>query len=130
MPRAKPTIHNGIKFRSKFESEVAKQLEAADMPYEFETQTVIYVEPANTRKYIPDFILNNGIMVEAKGRWTVHDRKKIVLVIEQNPKLDLRMLFQRDHFLNKGSKTRYSKWCEKRGIKYAVGSVPQEWLDE
>lgn len=130
MPRARPTEYKGIKFRSKFESEVAKELDAKEMPFEYESQIVTYVEPATTKKYIPDFILNNGIVVEAKGRWTVHDRKKIVLVIEQNPKLDLRMLFQRDHFLNKGSKTRYSTWCEKRGIKYAVGEVPEEWLNE
>lgn len=130
MPRAKPTEFNGIKFRSKFESEVARELVEKKMPFEYESQIVTYIEPATTKKYIPDFILSNGIVIEAKGRWTVHDRKKIVLVIEQNPKLDLRMLFQRDHFLNKGSKTRYSTWCEKRGIKYAIGDIPEEWLEE
>lgn len=130
MGRAKSTMYDGIKFRSMFESTVAKQLKAAKMPYTFEDKVVVYVEPAKTHKYIPDFILNNGIIIEAKGRWTVHDRKKIVLVIEQNPGLDLRMLFQRDQFLNKGSKTRYSAWCEKRGIKWAVTTIPDEWLKE
>ena len=113
-----------------FEAEVAKQLVKGKMPFTFEDKVVVFVEPANTRKYIPDFMLSNGIIIEAKGRWTVHDRKKIILVIEQNPKLDLRMLFQRDQFLNKGSKTKYSVWCEKRGLKWAVGKVPDEWLKE
>jgi hypothetical protein len=130
MPRGRVTEYNGIKFRSKFESEVAKYLDEHGMGYRFEHSIVTFVQPAVTRKYIPDFELANGIIVEAKGRWTVHDRKKIVLVREQNPKLDLRMLFQRDHFLNKGSKTRYSAWCEKRGIPYAIGTIPIEWLEE
>jgi hypothetical protein len=113
-----------------FEATVAEQLDEAEMPFTFEDKIVVYVEPANTKKYIPDFMLANGIIIEAKGRWTVYDRKKIVLVREQNPKLDLRMLFQRDHFLNKGSKTRYSQWCEKRGIPWAVGTIPENWLKE
>lgn len=130
MPRGKATVYKGTTYRSKFESEVAKKLDKDGVDFEFESQVVVYVEPATTKKYIPDFILGNGIIVEAKGRWTVHDRKKIVLVKEQNPKLDLRMLFQRDQFLNKGSKTRYSTWCEKRGIPYAVGEIPKEWYEE
>ena len=55
----------------------------------------------------------------------------MVLVIEQNPKLDIRMLFERDHKISKRSKTRYTEWCEKRGIVCAVGrEIPKEWINE
>lgn len=118
-------------FRSGFERGIAEDMLEKDVVFQYEEDTILYIVPAATRKYIPDFKLPNGIIVEAKGRWTLEDRKKIILVREQNPKLDLRMLFQRDQALNKGAKTTYSTWCEKRGIPFAVGKViPQEWLNE
>jgi hypothetical protein len=118
-------------FRSGFELHIAEDLIDNKVAFKYEEDTILYVVPAATRKYIPDFTLNNGIIVEAKGRWTLEDRKKIVLVREQNPELDLRMLFQRDQPLNKGAKTTYTAWCDKRGIPYAVGNkVPKEWLAE
>jgi hypothetical protein len=57
----------------------------------------------------------------------------MALVFEQNPDLDIRFLFMRDNKISKNSKTRYSDWCKKRGIKYAVsehGHIPDEWLAE
>ncbi len=117
--------------RSGFEKVIAEDLIEQGTNFTYEEDTILYVVPSSTRKYIPDFKLSNGIIVEAKGRWTLEDRKKIILVIEQNPKLDLRMLFQRDQPLNKGSKTLYSSWCDKRGIVYSVGkTVPLEWQNE
>ena len=126
----KQRTHDGVVFRSGFEKTLAQQIEEAGIGYEFETKTVLYVEPAKTKKYIPDFMLNNGIIIEAKGRWDLDDRKKIVMVREQNPGLDVRMVFQRDHPLNKGAKTKYSEWCEKRGIPYAIGRIPEKWLQK
>jgi hypothetical protein len=118
-------------FRSGFEKVIAEDMIEKKVDFAYEDKVIMYVVPAATRKYIPDFTLPNGIIVEAKGRWTLDDRKKIILVMEQNPKLDLRMLFQRDQVLNKGSKTKYSAWCDKRNIPYAVGKViPSEWLSE
>lgn len=118
------------KFNSKFEESIATSLEEAGVTYEYERDTIVYVQPAQTRKYTPDFFLPNGIIIETKGKWTVEDRKKMVLVMEQNPELDIRMLFQFDNKLNRNAKRRYSQWCERRGIKYAIGKIPQEWIDE
>jgi hypothetical protein len=126
--RIKKQVYKGTTYRSGFEKQIAEGLDKQGVKFKYEEDVITYVEPARTKKYTPDFQLPNGIIVEAKGRWTLHDRKKMVLVIEQNPKLDIRMLFQRDQFLNKGSKTRYSEWCQKRGIKCAVGELPEEWL--
>lgn len=128
--RIKHVKHGGNTFRSGFEKTVAEQLEEAGIRFKYEDKIITYVEPARTKKYNPDFELPNGIIIESKGRWTLHDRKKMILVMEQNPKLDIRMLFQRDQYLNKGSKTKYSDWCEKREIPYAVGALPEVWLKE
>lgn len=106
-------------------------MDKAGVSYEYEPTTLLYTVPESMRKYTPDVVLPNGIIVEIKGRFTVHDRKKMVLVIEQNPELDIRMLFERDHKISKRSKTRYTEWCEKRDIKCAVGrEIPEEWYNE
>ena len=119
-----------VPYRSMFEAGIADQLDEAGIKFEYERETIIYTQPAQTRKYNPDFFLPNGIIIEAKGKWTIEDRKKMVNVIEQNPNLDIRMLFQHNNKLNKRAKQRYTDWCEQRGIRYAVGAVPEDLLKE
>jgi hypothetical protein len=90
-----------------------------------------YIEPARTRKYTPDFILPNKIIVETKGRFTASDRKKHLLVKEQYPKLDLRFVFSNSRQkLYKGAKSTYADWCKKHGFKYADKSIPSSWIKE
>ena len=81
-----------------------------------------------TRVYLPDFRLANGIIVECKGRLTSADRKKMKLVKMQHPDKDIRLLFQFNNKLNPRSKTRYTDWAEKNGFVCAVGGVPDAWL--
>lgn len=120
-------------YKSGFEKKGAANLEARGVPFEYETLKVKYVVPEKTRTYTPDFILPNGIIAEYKGKLDRDVREKMALVMEQNPHLDIRMLFMRDNKIAKNSKTRYSDWCKARGIVYAVseqGHLPQEWIDE
>lgn len=117
--------------RSGFESKVAKALNELGVPFEYESERIKYTQPATTKNYIPDFIIKDSFIIEAKGRLTAQDRKKMILVIRQNPDKDIRILFQRDNYLRKGSKTRYTDWCAKHGIKCAVsstGTVPYDWI--
>lgn len=123
--------HKGNTLRSGFELKVAKHLDSKKVKYGYETEVLEYTVPESKHKYKPDFILANGIMVEAKGRFTPADRRKMALVIEQHPELDIRLLFMLDNTLSKSSKTKYSDWCAKRGITCHVdreGKVPREWL--
>jgi len=83
------------------------------------------------KRYIPDFVIEkpNGkkIYIEAKGYFRPADRTKILAVVRDN-NIDLRLLFQQDNFLRKGSKTRYSDWARKHGIPFSVGEIPSNWL--
>lgn len=120
-----------LKLKSGFEKKGADFLTKAGIPFEYETQRIKYVVPEKSKNYIPDFILPNGIYVEYKGKLDRDVREKMALVIEQNPDLDIRLLFMRDNKIAKNSKTRYSDWCKKRGIVYAVselGEIPAEWI--
>jgi hypothetical protein len=118
-------------YKSWLEAGVANALKALKKKFQYEEVKLQYVVPAQVHTYTPDFKLDNDIIVETKGRWKAEDRKKMGLIYEQHPELDIRMLFATDNKISKNSKTRYSDWCEKRGIKYAIGTeVPKEWLDE
>ena len=119
------------KTRSKFEARVGKDLLDKGIPIDYENVKIKYEQPAKQRTYTPDFILPNGIIVEAKGRLTVETRKKHKWLAAQYPELDIRLLFQRaSNKIYKGSKTSYGEWCDRYDIPWAEGRVPQEWLDE
>lgn len=118
-------------YRSWLEADVAHDLEKRGFGFRYENLKVLYAVPTKIRTYTPDLELENGIIVEIKGRWTSQDRRKMGYVIEQNPELDIRMLFAIDNKISRTSRTRYSDWCDKRDIKYAIGkSVPEAWLYE
>ena len=103
------------------------KLEEDGIDYRYEAVTVEWIpEP---RKYIPDFILPNGVIIEAKGRFKTEDRARHVAIREQHPELDIRFVFQYDNPIRKGSDTRYSDWCDKHGFLYAIGEIPEEWVE-
>jgi hypothetical protein len=79
--------------------------------------------------YTPDFFFPEWI-IEAKGKFTSRDRKRVLALMQEWGETGIRfgMLFMRDNKLSKSSKTRYSEWCEKNGIPYAVGWFKKEWM--
>tara|TARA_R100001594_G_scaffold147718_1_gene201258 strand:+ start:1274 stop:1624 length:351 start_codon:yes stop_codon:yes gene_type:complete len=114
-------------FRSKLEEKVSDLLCSLGIDYEYEATKVDY---QITHYYVPDFILPNGIALECKGYWDSIDRRKVKNVIDQNPQLDLRMVFQSPYNkITKRSKTTYAKWCDRHNIKWcAFHTIPIEWL--
>lgn len=118
-------------YRSGLEERVAKQLQEADVVYQYEEIKIDYVVPASKHYYLADFVLHNGIIIETKGRFLPQDRKKHLYVRQCNPELDIRFVFSNSNTrLSKGSKTTYADWCRKYGFKYADKLVPEEWLNE
>ena len=114
------------KYRSGFEQTLANQLQRSGVAFEYET---IKLEYRKIATYTPDFILPNGIIIEAKGLWTVEDRTKHVLIRQQHPHLDIRLVFMNAYNkIRKGSNTTYARWCEKKNIIYAHKTIPKSWL--
>ena len=113
-------------YRSGFEATLAHQLQRGGVSFQYES---IRLEYTKTATYTPDFILPNGIIIEAKGLWTVEDRTKHLLVREQHPHLDIRLVFMNaSNKIRKGSDTTYARWCEKKNIIYANKQIPKSWL--
>lgn len=119
-------------FRSGLEEKVARQIQLVlNEPAEYEQYTLEYTRPAERARYTPDFLLPNGIIIETKGRFTVADRKKHLLIKEQYPELDIRFVFSNSNTrLSKSSKTSYAAWCKKHGFIYHDKIIPQSWFDE
>lgn len=114
-------------FRSGLEEKVANLLVELGVKYEYESTKVPYVIQ---HTYCPDFILPNGIWLECKGYWDAKDRRKLKAVKEQNPDIDLRMVFQAPYNkIYKGSKTTYANYCDKLGIPWcSFVNIPLKWL--
>jgi predicted nuclease of restriction endonuclease-like RecB superfamily len=118
------------KFRSDYELKVAKNLSENGATFDYEAHKLVYYP--KPKVYTPDFYLPEAdIYVEAKGFFSPADRQKMLLVIKDNPMLDIRMLFMRASTkINRSSKTTYGSWCDKHNILWADGYVPLEWLEK
>ena len=117
-------------YRSGLEETIAVSLQRRGFDPHFE-ETKIEYRVEETRRYTPDFPLDNGVIVESKGRFTAADRKKHLLVKEQHPHLDIRFVFSRSSTrISKTSQTTYADWCRKNGFLFADKDVPDAWLLE
>ena len=115
-------------FRSRLEENVSDLLCELGIDYEYESTKVAY---QIQHLYTPDFFLpNKHIYLETKGYWDPADRRKMKAVKEQNPDLDIRMVFQSTfNKISKKSKTTYAKWCERHKIPWTSWhDIPMEWL--
>jgi len=118
-------------FRSGLEESILKDLAAVGVNDCYETIKIPYLVPETNRTYTPDFVLPNGIIIESKGMFPTEDRQKMKLVKEQNPELDIRMVFSNPNAkIYKGSPTSHAKWCETHGFKWAKKTIPLEWIQE
>lgn len=118
-------------FRSGLEEKIGKVLSSLGVPFLFEAYEIPYVKPTTPHRYTADFFLENGIIIESKGRFLLEDRKKHLLVQKQHPDLDIRFVFSNSRTkLSKGAKSSYAQWCEKNNFMFADKVIPSVWLDE
>jgi len=131
----------GTTYRSGFETRLAERLELEGVEFGYESVTYPIKLEAVGHKclecgskkigrdsvFTPDFFFQKWT-IEAKGKFTAKDRKRILALKASGMPKFLGMLFMRDNKLSKKYETRYSDWCRKNGIPYAIGWFKQEWL--
>lgn len=120
-----------MKFRSKFEKglyDLARKRKLK-LEYEPESPRITYT---TTARYIPDFVLPNGIVVEAKGYFKAKDRTKMLNVARNNADLDIRFVFQRanNRLTKSPNSMMYWQWAEKHGFEWAERHIPESWWEE
>ena len=105
-------------YRSGLEHKLSQYLDSLKHKYQYESIKIEWEDLAY-RTYTPDFILENGIIIETKGRFLVADRRKHLAIQKQHPKLDIRFVFTNSKSkLNKGAKSTYEQWCIKHKFRY------------
>jgi hypothetical protein len=118
-------------YRSGLELDTARYLKDRKVKFTYEIQKIKW-DDFKVRTYTPDFVLENGIIIETKGRFVGKDRAKHLSIRKQySDKYDIRFVFTNPKArLSKVSKTTYGDWCDKHGFKYAHKTIPDEWLKE
>ncbi len=112
--------------RSGFERTLSAYLKRLKVPFEYESLKIPYVIH---HEYRPDFILSNGVIIEAKGFFrSPAEIAKMRAVKAQHPDLDIRFVFQDAHKQIRGQKTTHAQWAERHGFPWADGEIPKEWL--
>lgn len=126
------------KYRNKFEENTGRFLDEHNANFEYETERISYTTEG---RYIPDFILTrrdgSKLYFETKGNGRSFDgqaRRKLIAVRDQNPGIDLRIVFYTDGKCGPkrkdGTFMRQSDWAKKYGFQFAIGSIPESWLSE
>ena len=117
-------------YRSGLEDETAKYLSEKGIKFEYEKEKIKWLD-SKVRTYTPDFKLDNGIIIETKGRFVASDRRKHKEIKKQWPDYDIRFVFSNSQAkLYKGAKSTYGDWCKNNGFMYADKVIPEEWLNE
>tara|TARA_R110000868_G_scaffold409775_1_gene695996 strand:+ start:467 stop:922 length:456 start_codon:yes stop_codon:yes gene_type:complete len=117
-------------YRSGLEHKLSQYLDSLKHKYQYESIKIEWEDLAY-RTYTPDFILNNGIIIETKGRFTIADRRKHLTIKKQHPTLDIRFVFTNSRSkLNKGAKSTYGEWCIKHKFDFYDRIIPEDWLKE
>ena len=117
-------------YRSGLEHNISIYLDTHKIKYDYECIKIEWEDLAY-RTYTPDFVLDNGIIIETKGRFMAADRRKHIAIKKQHPKLDIRFVFTNSKSkLSKGAKSSYADWCIKHGFRYYDRIIPEDWLKE
>lgn len=110
------------KLKNKFEVKIFKQLKKAKVKFNYELDKISYILSGF---YLPDFTIQTPtgkVFVETKGYLRPEHKRKMVAVKKLHPELDIRILF---YAPNK----KYIKWADKVGFRWAIDTIPKDWLD-
>ena len=143
--QTKKVIKKRGKFKSFLEKRVSDALKKVGV-FTYETLKLPYITPVERHTYTPDFVgswmpihtqdikrdRKDGLIIEAKGRLTIADRKKMLLVREQYPNKEFYLVFgNANEKLYKGSKTTYGQWATKHGFEWCSfykSGIPKGWF--
>ena len=91
------------------------------MKFKYESERLLYVLGGT---YCPDFVIDTPtgkLYIETKGYLRPEDKRKLVAVKKCNPSCDIRIVFYAE-------RPKQIKWALKNGFKYAISTIPKDWL--
>ncbi len=122
------------KRRSKLEQRFEQILLDNEVDYDYEITKIPYVVPQSDHKYIVDWTIRNGVLIETKG-WLENatERRKYQLIKDQHPEIDIRFVFANPQKPCGGVKMTHAEWATKFGFKYcSINDTEQivTWIKE
>jgi hypothetical protein len=127
-----------IQYRSRYEESLGTYLAGHGIPFYYEKEKFSILVPGTTghacgkcgaktilrtTSYTPDFFLPvPRVYVETKGKLDARGRKALLAFKAQYPHARLIVLFQKDNWVTKSHKHRYSEWADMNNIEWAVGN--------
>lgn len=134
--------------RSGYERQVCDDLDARRKSWEYEPDSLeIWIPTRGTKcsacsvvgtglkasTYTVDIRLPNMRYVELKGKLAAKDRTRLKALVDAwGAKFarPISLLLQRDNWLTKAHKRRYTDWARSIGLDVAVGtSIPEGWFE-
>lgn len=102
-------------YKSKFEAQFHKKYPRS----KYEKLKLKYTIPEEVHNYTADFLFEDeNTIVETKGKLTIQDRKKMLLLKQQYPQYKWVFCFQKPHAkLYKGGKMSYKEWAINNGFE-------------
>lgn len=131
------------KYRSSLEAYVAEQLDERGIEYSYETVILYYRQRVHNaicgccgknvvykqRTYTPDFVIDDSTFLEVKGKLTSSERTKLLAIRECNPECRIVIIFDRDNWITRNHKSRYSDWARKNNFEFTTnGNLPYDLL--
>ena len=107
--------------RNKFEGDTYKWLKRRKVKFSYEKERIPYLLAGH---YTPDFVITTHtgkLYIETKGYLRPEDKRKLVAVKRCNPQLDIRIVFYSE-------RAKQIRWAVKHGFKYAIATIPKDWL--
>jgi mannosyltransferase OCH1-like enzyme len=104
------------KYKSNFEADVAAYYKDQ---LEYEVTKIKFQQPSVNRTYNPDFTPTKieNLFIETKGKLSMDDRKKHLLLKDQHPDKEIVLLFQNsNNKITRRSNTTYGDWCDANDI--------------
>lgn len=111
--------------RNAFERRLNEQLKRSNVKFTYEKTRLPYQIDA---WYLPDWVLENGIVLEAKGYIDRETKRKMTSVKKCYPDLDIRFILYDAYKKISGTKQLHWEWCEKNGFPWAHETIPESWL--
>lgn len=104
----------------------------------YETDKIEYtIEGKYLIDYTVEFEDGRRMMIEYKGAgraWDQKVRQKMIAARDQNPDLDIKIVFHRDAEFGAvrkdGTKQRQSDWATRNGFDFCIGwdNIPEDWF--
>lgn len=121
-------------YRSWTELRFARWCKEVGVGYEYEVVKIPYIDGKGKKhNYHPDFRITRKdgtyMFIEIKGY--LRNPRKMELVLEQHPHIDLRIIFVEPSNIVEGTDHTYGDWADSVGMKWSEGELmPVGWLKE